>query len=122
MLQPQAIKHSLWLFARAQLPKDSHIAPALKKIITILLLIVMAGQAVGAFYIMPSSVTCVQEGDDTKESGNKEGKKETKEFLSGSYFFYQALLCKTTFFSSLAVAIPAPEKDQLTPPPDCLFR
>lgn len=97
------------------------IAPALKRIITILLLLIMAGEATGFFYSKSCELQLVQELDDKNDSKSKEDKKGGKEFVSHSLSFQPRLINKVDFNLTAVIIIASPVIDHLTPPPDAAF-
>lgn len=101
-----------------KLIRDVDIAPALKQIITILLLLIMAGQATGIFYSKPLQLHLEQDLDDKNEHASKEDKKESKEFISPSMPLQLKLIDKVVFNSASVIIISSPVIDHLTPPPD----
>lgn len=98
--------------------KDAHLAAALKKFITILLLIIMAIQATHFFYAKLVDSQLVQDLDEKKDKESKEDKKEDKELFSHSFSLHPKSINKATFNSMPVIIIPSPVMDHLTPPPD----
>lgn len=95
-----------------------HLAPALKKLVTILLLMVLAGEVV--VYLPGSSHTtvCMQETEEKAEKTGEE--KKDKQFVGG-------MIHATNETSGIAHSYPynipgftTPVLDHLTPPPDSL--
>lgn len=95
-----------------------HLAPALKKLVTILLLMVLAGEVVVYLPGNGHTTVCVQETEEKAEKTGEE--KKDKQFVGG-------LISTSAFTTGIGHVDPynfpgfiVPLLDHLTPPPDSL--
>ena len=93
-----------------------HLAATLKKLLTILLLIILAGQTSGYFHAQTHEVSFMQEADEKGEKGAEE--KYEKEYVSYMSLCKTELLSKKAFGFYCCDPSLSPVEDLLTPPPD----
>ena len=94
----------------------AHLAATLNKLITILLLIILAGQTSGYYHAQTYEISFMQEADEKGEKSVEE--KHEKEYVSYTSHCKTGLQLKKDFggyFCDLSVS---PVLDHLTPPPD----
>jgi len=97
-----------------------HIAATLKRIITILLLLLMVGQITGTFSAKSTEIKLVQDLEEKKDNSGKKDKKESKDYDSDIFSFTNLLENKADIHSALVAATVSPVLEHLTPPPDGL--
>jgi hypothetical protein len=91
----------------------------LKKLLTILLLILLAGQTAGQFHTNAHEVSFTQEADDKNEKGVKE--KKDNEYIAHAFRSEAEFSVQAAFdFYSCMIGL-SPVVPHLTPPPDVLF-
>jgi len=93
-----------------------HLAATLKKLFTILLLIVLAGQTFGYFHAKIEGISFMQEAEDKVEKNGEE--KNEKEYVSLTFLSKPAICTKGSFTSYSCKPVVSPLPEQLTPPPD----
>lgn len=96
-----------------------HFAATLKKLLTIMLLIVLAGQASSHFYAKSYEVSYAQE---TEEKGDKSSEeKKEKEYLTVPCLITLSSTDRKIFSHHGSTLGLHPVLDHLTPPPDNKF-
>jgi hypothetical protein len=93
-----------------------HLAATLKKLITILLLIVLAGQSSGYFHTNGTEISFMQGTDEKDEKGGKE--KQDKEFATCEYSHNKVDSLQNIFATYSSDLGASSIFDLPTPPPD----
>ena len=93
-----------------------HLATTLKKFLTILLLIALAGQVSGYLYANAEGISLMQEAEDSGEKNGEE--KNEKEYVSWVSLNKIELSPKRSFTSYSSKPCLSPQLDPHSPPPD----
>ena len=98
------------------LPDALHLAATLKKLLTLLILLTLAGQSSGCFPPKKDDIGFMKE---IKDQGDKWGEeKNEKEYVSLSFFSKPVFSIKRSFSSYISKPWLSPLLEHLTPPPD----
>ena len=98
------------------LGKAPHLAATLKRLLTILLLVILAGQTTGYFHEKADDISFVKEAEDKAEKWG-EGKNE-KEYVSLTFLNNPGPCVNRSFASYSCKPGLSPLLEHLTPPPD----
>ena len=96
-----------------------HLACSLKKLLTILILITLAGQTCGCFHSKADDISLMKEAEDKGEKGSEN--KNEKEYVSLIYLGKPELHSKRSFSSYSCKPYVSPLLEDLTPPPDVMI-